>query len=288
MKHVWLALVASIALAVVAGATGPARAENIDPVGDDHQFAWGENVGWINAEPSGDGGPGAEVGDFQLTGWLWGENVGWISLSCDNTASCGDADYRVANDGFGGLSGFAWSENVGWIAFAPAGCEPDPTCGVSIDPATGYFHGRAWGENVGWVTFSSGAPIGSTARTSWCAATGPPPGPGISLTVGKSGSDLSLAWTASPDASWYDVVTGSVSDLLASGGDFGVATKKCAVRRLTTTSIVQAEADPPPGGVTWLLVRGANCRGHGTYDTGGAGQTGARDAEIAASSADCP
>ncbi|MDY6950446.1 MAG: hypothetical protein SWE60_02960, partial [Thermodesulfobacteriota bacterium] len=37
--------------------------ENIDPDNDDSQYAWGENVGWINLEPEGDGGPGVEVGD---------------------------------------------------------------------------------------------------------------------------------------------------------------------------------------------------------------------------------
>ena len=31
-------------------------AENIDPDNDDSQYAWAENVGWINAEPGGDGG----------------------------------------------------------------------------------------------------------------------------------------------------------------------------------------------------------------------------------------
>ena len=33
-------------------------AENIDPFSDGSKYAWGENVGWINAEPCGNGGPG--------------------------------------------------------------------------------------------------------------------------------------------------------------------------------------------------------------------------------------
>ena len=33
-------------------------AENIDPDNDGSQYAWGENVGWMNLEPGGDGGPG--------------------------------------------------------------------------------------------------------------------------------------------------------------------------------------------------------------------------------------
>ena len=66
----------------------PAGTENIDPVDDDAQFAWAENVGWFNAEPLGERGPGIHVGDFELTGWFWGENIGWVSASCKNTMSC--------------------------------------------------------------------------------------------------------------------------------------------------------------------------------------------------------
>jgi hypothetical protein len=91
--------------ALLALAVAPARAENIDPDGDGHQYAWGENVGWLNAEPSEDGGNGVQVADFTLTGWMWGENIGWVSLTCDNTGTCGSTQYGVVNDGSGKLSG---------------------------------------------------------------------------------------------------------------------------------------------------------------------------------------
>ena len=133
-----------------------AVAENIDPDNDGSQFAYAENVGWVNAEPSGDGGPGVQVGDSELSGWMWAENVGWISLSCENTLSCGTADYGVNNDGNGILSGYAWAENVGWLSFS---CENTSSCGaanygVTINPATGEFSGFAWGKNIGWISFN--------------------------------------------------------------------------------------------------------------------------------------
>src|SRR5262245_37800310 len=99
----------------------PALAENIDPGEIGEQYAWGENVGWLNAEPLGNGGPGVEVEDFALTGWMWGENIGWVSLSCENTATCTSTGYGVTNDGLGSLGGYAWGENVGWIRFDPLG-----------------------------------------------------------------------------------------------------------------------------------------------------------------------
>ena len=47
---------------LVLSAASAVLAENVDPAGDGSQYAWGENIGWLNAEPQGDGGPGLTVG----------------------------------------------------------------------------------------------------------------------------------------------------------------------------------------------------------------------------------
>lgn len=119
--------------------TSLAHGDNIDPYENDSQFAWGENVGWFNFEPSE--GPGVQVSGQSIEGFVWAENIGWINLSPANYGG-------VVNDNLGNLSGFAWGENVGWINFgANYG-------GVSID-ANGGFEGWAWGENIGWIRFDS-------------------------------------------------------------------------------------------------------------------------------------
>ena len=41
-------------------------AENIDPDDDESQYAYGENIGWLNFEPMF--GPGVTVSDTELTG----------------------------------------------------------------------------------------------------------------------------------------------------------------------------------------------------------------------------
>jgi len=148
-RIIYPVLFLTVVIFLVAG-KGIVSAENIDPDNDDSQFAWGENVGWLNLEPDGDNGPGVVVTDSVLTGYMWGENVGWIKLNPENGG--------VVNDGLGNLSGYAWGENVGWINFSPAGG------GVTINPATGVFSGFAWGENVGWINF---APAGRKIKTSW-------------------------------------------------------------------------------------------------------------------------
>jgi len=131
-------------------------ADTIDPNDDGSQYAWSENAGWLNAEPLGDGGPGARIWETRIEGWVWAENIGWISLSCANTASCSTVNYGVTNDGAGNLGGFAWSENAGWVSFA---CENTLSCGtvdygVIVDSVTGELSGWAWAENLGWISFS--------------------------------------------------------------------------------------------------------------------------------------
>ncbi len=128
-----------VSVLVLVGFAVPAVAvDNIDPNDDGSQFAWGENTGWLNAEPGCDDGPGVFVEDDGLSGYLWSENTGWVSLSCLNTASCGTSDFGVTNNGNGTLAGYAWSENAGWISFS---CANEGSCatknyGVIINPAT--------------------------------------------------------------------------------------------------------------------------------------------------------
>jgi hypothetical protein len=160
-------------------------AENIDPDNDSSQWAWGENVGWLNFEPSE--GPGVTVGDYVVTGYVWAENIGWINLS--------PAEYGgVTNDGYGELGGYAWGENVGWISFS---CEDSGTCatadyGVTID-SDGLFDGFAWGENIGWINFDLAVPHDVyTVQTSW--------GPGstlitlVSFTARPGSYQVTLKW----------------------------------------------------------------------------------------------
>ena len=122
------------------------QAENIDPDNDGSQYAYGENVGWLNFEPNlADPDVGASVSQTEVSGYIWAENIGWINLY---PATYGG----VNNDGAGNLSGYAWGENVGWINF-------DPTYGgVTID-SDGDFDGWAWGENIGWIHFQSASPV---------------------------------------------------------------------------------------------------------------------------------
>jgi hypothetical protein len=266
-ERIQVALTALLTLAV------PVAAENIDPSGNGSQYAWAENVGWINAEPSGNGAVGVQVGDFGLVGWMWAENVGWISLSCTNTNSCATTSYGVRNDGQGVLSGYAWAENLGWINFAPA------TAGVFIDPATGDFSGRAWGENIGWITFAGGAPHPFKVQTSWVCSAATPPGESPDVRVAPAfDGDYTIYWTLAGGTA-FDVVRGDLASLRATGS-FTASVNAC-LRDNLTANYFRDLSVPPAGNGFWYLVRPLNCAGAGTY---GSAQ---RDQEIAASASAC-
>jgi len=176
-----IVLMAALALLAVLGAA-LAFAENIDPFDTNAQYAWGESVGWLNAEPAYCSGCGVQVTDTGLTGYMWGESIGWINLSCQNNATCGGpaGNWGVTNDGAGNLAGYAWGESVGWISFScqnnPPTCATTANYGVAINPTTGVFSGYAWGESIGWISFSDNDPVPYGVVTSW---TGQPPVGGI-------------------------------------------------------------------------------------------------------------
>ena len=144
-----------VAVALLAGTLAAGAMDTgTDPA---HKYAWGENVGWLNAHSDhhtvtihyfeGTGG--------WLSGHVWGENIGWIVMG--NAGGGPYANTTGSNWGVnlaadGSLSGYAWGENVGWINFEQTHGQP------AIDIANGAFSGHAWGENIGWVKFSGASP----------------------------------------------------------------------------------------------------------------------------------
>lgn len=270
----------------------PPRAENIDPAGSDARYAWGENVGWFNAQPLGPGGPGLQIDDFELTGWLYGENVGWVSLSCKNTASCDRVRYGVRHDGAGNLFGQAWAENLGWVDFRPA-IGGAPVAGVTIDLYSGEFDGAAWLENVGWLIFTLESSGVSPIRTAWtCEPGAPDPMMAPVLQLGPNGDDTLLMISGAGDATGHDIVAGDLGLLRVTGGDYRSATNACVADDSAFDSDPYL-SDPALGEGIWFIARGVTCSGSGSYDVpAGAGgvtfQAASRDAGINAAASSCP
>jgi hypothetical protein len=214
-------MMAMVVATMIGAAASLVAAETIDPQNDQHQYAWGENVGWINAEPSATGNPGVTVSGLKLTGYLWGENIGWINLNCSNNNTCGTTgNYGVTNDNLGHLKGYAWGENVGWISFScennPSTCATTGNYGVTIDPATGLFGGKAWGENIGWIVFDYTTSAANRIKTDdGDAVAGASDNCAFDSNVGQANNDRNLVDL--PPSKAFDDNTAANSD------DFGDA-----------------------------------------------------------------
>jgi hypothetical protein len=95
-----------------------------------------------------------------------------------------------------------------------------------------------------------------------------------------------ITWTMLPGATHYDLVRGGLRALL-SQGDFSAAVGDCLADQDSSRQFVDSSL-PAPGDGLFYLVRGGNCGGEGTYDSGGPAQLQSRDAGIAASVGACP
>ena len=77
-----------------------------------------------------------------------------------------------------------------------------------------------------------------------------------------------LSWTATASATSFDVVSGPLEDLTASG----LATAICENEDLLTTEWTDPRPDPVPGAGYYYLIRGLNSCGSGVYGADGAGE----------------
>lgn len=132
-----------------------ARALAQTTISADNRYAYGGNIGWIDARPSAV--DGARVSEHVCSGYLYSANVGWIHLGDGtpqdgrvyNNVSASDYGVNVSTWTAGGgtpgaLLGYAYGANIGWILFTPAGAP-------RVDLTTGRLSGYAYSANVGWI-----------------------------------------------------------------------------------------------------------------------------------------
>jgi prepilin-type N-terminal cleavage/methylation domain-containing protein len=98
-----------------------------------------------------------------VSNYAWSENVGWINFSCGNIGNCDSVNYGVSVDQDTGLfSGYAWGENVGWISFETSdlsGC-PSGVCEARITGSSYPKTATGWGRILStssWISLSGTA-----------------------------------------------------------------------------------------------------------------------------------
>jgi hypothetical protein len=102
------------------------------------------------------------------------------------------------------------------------------------------------------------------------------------LELERPGSFTRLTWNAVGAS--FDVIRGSLSALHDTGGDFAAAVEACLEDNLVAP--VLAYPDGISGGEFFLVS--ADCAGGTTYESGGPGQQGLRNAEIVLAAGSCP
>ncbi len=172
----------------------------------------------------------------------------------------------------GGPSGGAACTVVGAFGACAAGvtsCAAGPlTCAQTVAPSAEVCDGVD--NNCDGVVDNAAVPVGSP-----------------SLAMVLFGETAVLGWGALPEATGYDVVRGDVGILLGTGGDFASSIQGCLANDLGESALVLS-GSPAKGAGFFYLVRGINCGGPGTYDSGDPAQVGSRDAEVDASTLSCP
>ena len=114
------------------------------------------------------------------------------------------------------------------------------------------------------------------------------PGLVTDLTVTPQDEHVAITWTGAAGASAYDVIRGDLDLLALGGGDFGASVLICLADGAGMAPI-EDDADPPPGGTFYYLVRAQEACGFaGTWDSGDPQQANPRDPGIAMSPQSCP
>ena len=150
---IFIVSVAFLTIGFYYGVTSVFASTSSVSINQDFHYAWGENVGWIDFSQVK-----IDYASTTLSGYAYGENIGFISFNCENTNSCIDNNYVVANNNYlGVLGGYAWGENVGWIDFS----------NVVFATSTGIFSGYAYGENIGNIIFGEGEFDNNKVVASW-------------------------------------------------------------------------------------------------------------------------
>lgn len=151
--------------------TNPANAASPGPwptpppsstIDENANFAWAQNLGWINARHNQPAAPaGIVVNFYHLRGTAWAQNAGWLDFG-DGTPRDGlrysntqANDCGVNVDCELNLSGYAWAQNFGWVNFGWAAPSDANRPRVNNSGTNHLFSGYAWAQNAGWINLGT-------------------------------------------------------------------------------------------------------------------------------------
>jgi len=141
-------------------------ATNINSGALEH-WAWNDVIGWVDFYSTDN----VNISTAKISGYA-SSSVGYIAFDCATTPNgdiCAGAggDWKVTNNGSGGLGGWAWNDQIGWIVFNCANTSDNClSSNYSVTISAGNFSGWAWNDVIGWLSFNcNNSGIGNTCLT---------------------------------------------------------------------------------------------------------------------------
>jgi hypothetical protein len=259
--------------------------------------------------PPTPGAPNSTAGPFSpivinefLAGSALPGHEDWIELLNRSGAPVDIGGWRLTDGGAGNLYTFpsptvivpgghlSLGESVLGFALALDGGDALTLLGANGLTGRDYFDMTAQSPDVSQGRFPDGTAnwhlFSPSTRdlANACGSGLQPLGPVTGL---RFESATALGWAGIAQATAYDVLRGDLATLRASG-DFSEAGVTCLENNGADPESWAGET-PPAGAARFYLVRGVNfaCR-FGTYDSGGPGEAGPRDAELAEAPSACP
>jgi len=179
-------------------------------------------VGWISTHNLGEGdlyGLYIPSSDGSVSGYAWSENIGWIDFQPSGPYPT-NPSYSAKREG-NTLTGWARILSIkdaadnnnsggwqGWIKLSGT-AQDGSSYGVKIDPATRKLSGYAWSDELGWISFDR-ASTTSTPPSLTCTFSA---NPTLIRPYGKS----TLSWNCEgADSCTIDQGIGSVNNISGS------------------------------------------------------------------------
>lgn len=144
-------ILTGIGVAVVMATCLRATADTtVDP---SNPYAYGANIGWLNA--AGNGAQGLSIAQNVCEGYVFSPTLGWLHMGNGlptngvRYSNNHPTDYGVNRSDEGFLTGHAYCANAGWLTFEQEYGKP------KVDLFSGQLSGYAWSGNLGWLSLSN-------------------------------------------------------------------------------------------------------------------------------------
>ena len=209
------------------------------------------------------------------------DNNACTTDTCDPATGCVFTNNtNPCNDGNACTTGDACSGGT-CVPGAPVVCNDNNVCTTD---ACNPFTGCVFTNNAAACSDGNACTTGDVCANGSCQPGTAVPAPGVTTGLAYA-TATDFTWDATPGATGYDVIRGTLSALRSAG--FPTAVDSCLFDHVAATTASDAHLPAVEDG-DWVLIRAVSPCGTGTYNDGSASLLSSRDGGIGASPNTCP